>query len=137
MDARVLMTVEEYLHTQFDGPDREYVDGGVVERNLGERPHAIVQAELIYILRSLGKSLGLRVLTEIRIPVSATRFRVADVAVWRSGPIGQRIPTSLPSSSSRFCRRRIGSSDCSRRFGSTWPTASSGCGSSIQTSAAR
>lgn len=87
------MTVEEYLHTQFDGPDREYVDGGVVERNMGERPHAILQAELIYLLRSLGKSLGLRVLT--------------------------------------------GSSDCSRRFGSTWATASSGCGSSIQTSAAR
>ncbi len=90
------MTVEEYLHTQFDGPDREYVDGGVVERNMGELPHAILQAEMIYILRSLGKSLGLRVLTEIRIPVSATRFRVADVAVWRSGPIGQRIPTVPP-----------------------------------------
>ena len=90
------MTVEEYLHTQFDGSDREYVDGAVVERNMGELPHAILQAELVYILRSLGKSLSLRVLTEIRIPVSPTSFRVADVAVWRSGPIGQRIPTVPP-----------------------------------------
>ncbi|MBI3402049.1 MAG: Uma2 family endonuclease [Acidobacteria bacterium] len=38
---------------------------------------------------------GLR-LPEIRIQVSPTRFRVADVAVWRSGPIGQRIPTVPP-----------------------------------------
>jgi Uma2 family endonuclease len=28
--------------------------------------------------------------------VSATRFRVADIAVWRAGPIGQRIPTVPP-----------------------------------------
>ncbi len=36
MDARVLMTVAQYLHTQFDGPDREYVDGQVVERNMSD-----------------------------------------------------------------------------------------------------
>jgi len=92
-DARVLMTVEEYLHTPFDGPDREYLDGEVVERNMGELPHARLQTELIYRLRSLATNLRLQVLSEIRIQVSPTRFRVADVAVWRSGPIGQRIPT--------------------------------------------
>lgn len=52
---------EEYLHTQFDGPDREYVDGGVVERNTGELPHAILQADLIYILlRGTVEVAGLR-----------------------------------------------------------------------------
>ena len=102
MDARVLITVAEYLHTSFDGPDREYVDGEVVERNMGELPHARLQAELFYRLRNLANSLGLQVLPEIRIQVSPTRFR-----------------------------------GCSRRFGSTWPTASNGCGSSIRTSAAR
>ena len=90
------MSVDEYLHTQFDGPDRDYVDGEVVERNLGELPHARLQAELLYRLRSLANSLGLQVLPEIRIPVSPTRFRVADVAVWRPGPIGERIPTIPP-----------------------------------------
>ena len=29
------MSVEEYLHTSFDGADREYLDGEVVERNMG------------------------------------------------------------------------------------------------------
>ena len=96
MDARVLMTVEEYRHTPFDGPDREYVDGEAIERNIGELPHARIQGELFYRLRSLATSLGLHVLPEIRVQVAATRFRVADVAVWRAGPIGQRLPTVPP-----------------------------------------
>ena len=90
------MTVEDYLHTQFEGPDRDFVDGQVVERNLGELPHARLQAELLYRLRSLGDGLGLQVLPEIRVQVSPTRFRVADLAVWRPGPIGDRIPTIPP-----------------------------------------
>ena len=96
MDARVLMTVYEYLRTPFDDADRDYVDGEVVERNMGELPHATLQAELARTLANLGPSLGIRVLTEIRIQVTATRFRVADIAVWRAGPIGQRIPTVAP-----------------------------------------
>ena len=40
MDAPVLLTPEEYLRAQFDGPDRDYVDGEVIERNIGELPHA-------------------------------------------------------------------------------------------------
>lgn len=90
------MTVEEYLHTPSDGPDRDYVDGEVVERNIGELPHAILQMELAHMLRNLAKALGIRVLTEIRIQISATRFRVADIGVWHAGPIGRRIPTVSP-----------------------------------------
>lgn len=90
------MTVEEYLHTPFDGADRDYVDGEVIERNMGELPHALVQGEVLYRLRGLATSIGLQVLPEIRIQVAPTRFRVADVAAWRSGPIGKRIPTAPP-----------------------------------------
>lgn len=96
MDARILMTMEEYLQTSFDGADRDYVDGEVTERNMGELSHARLQAELLYMLRNLATTLGLQVLPEIRIQTAATRFRVADIAVWRAGPIGQRIPTVPP-----------------------------------------
>jgi Uma2 family endonuclease len=96
MGTRLLMTVEEYLHTPFDGPDRDYVDGEVVERNMGELPHARLQMRLGYLLSALADRLRLQVLPEIRIQVSPTRFRVADLAVWRAGPIGQRIPTVPP-----------------------------------------
>jgi len=90
------MTIEEYRHASFDGPDRDYVDGEAIERNMGELPHALLQGELIRRLSSLATNLGLQVLPEIRIQVAATRFRVADVAVWRAGPIGRRIPTVPP-----------------------------------------
>ena len=96
MKTPALMSVDEYLHTQFEGSDREYLDGEVVERNMGELPHAILQAELVYRLRALTEALRPAVVTEIRIQVSPTRFRVADVAVWRSGNIGRRIPTVPP-----------------------------------------
>ncbi len=89
------MTLDEYLHTPFDGPDRDYVDGEVVERNMGELPHAILQAELLRMLGNL-TTLGIRALPEIRIQTSATRFRVADIGVWHAGPIGRRIPTVPP-----------------------------------------
>lgn len=90
------MTMEEYLHTSFDGADCDYVDGEVIERNMGELPHARLQAELLSMLRSLARSLGLQVLPEIRIQTTPTRFRVADIAVWRAGDIGRRIPTVPP-----------------------------------------
>jgi Uma2 family endonuclease len=96
MDTKILMTVEEYLRSPFDGPDRDYVDGEVIERNMGELPHSRVQTELILKLSGLARTLGLQVFAELRVQVSATRFRVADIAVWRSGPIGQRIPTVPP-----------------------------------------
>ena len=37
-----LISVDEYLRTS-DRPDCEYLEGQVLERNLGERPHARLQ----------------------------------------------------------------------------------------------
>ena len=96
MSAKVLMGVDEYLKTSFDGPDCEYLDGEVVERNMGEWPHARAQGNLHYLLRVLEPRLGILVVPEIRIQINRTRYRVADVAVWREGNIGGRIPTVPP-----------------------------------------
>jgi hypothetical protein len=43
MSTKVLMSVDEYLRTSFDGPDCEYLDGEIVERSVPEVPHADVQ----------------------------------------------------------------------------------------------
>ena len=96
MSAKVLMDVEEYLATSFEGSDCEYLDGEVVERNMGELPHADVQTTLAVLLRKLRASLGIRVVTEIRIQIHSRRYRVADIAVWRDDNIGTRIPTVPP-----------------------------------------
>ena len=51
---------------------------------------------LLVLLSELGSSAGLQVVPEIQLQISPTRYRVADIAVWRSGPIGTRIPTVSP-----------------------------------------
>ena len=137
LDPRVLMTVEEYFRTPFDGPDRDYVDGEVVERNIGVLPHAILQTDLARMLGNLAQTLGIGFSRK-----SGFKWP-RPVSVSPISPCGGRVPSAsefprfLRSSSSRFCRRRIGSFDCSRRFKSTWCTAPSGCGSSTLMSAAR
>jgi Uma2 family endonuclease len=94
MAVKTLMSVEEYLRTSFDGSDCEYLDGEIVERNMGEFPHARLQAFLCHLLLLRGS--GLQVVTEIRTQISPTRFRIPDIAVWRPGYIGTRIPTVPP-----------------------------------------
>jgi Uma2 family endonuclease len=96
MSTKVLMDVGEYLHTSFDGPDCEYLDGEVVERNTGELPHGEAQGNIYFLLRLMADRLGIRIVPEIRIRISETRYRVADVAVWRDGNIGDRIPIVPP-----------------------------------------
>jgi len=96
MSTKVQMDVEEYLRTSFDGSDCEYLDGEIVERNMGEIPHAYLQAKLSRLLWQLYSHLGIFVLTEIRIQITSRRYRVADVAVWRDPNIGTGIPTVTP-----------------------------------------
>jgi Uma2 family endonuclease len=90
------MTAEEYLRTGFEDGDREFVDGEVVERNIGESPHSTAQMEAMCALANHRPESGIQVLPTIRIQTSPTRVRVADIAVWRPGDIGTRIPTVPP-----------------------------------------
>ena len=96
MSTKVLIDAREYLKTSFDGPDCEYLDGEIVERNMGEIPHSDVQMNLSYLLRQLRSRLGIRVNPEIRIQISPQRYRVADIAVWRNDDIGDAIPKIPP-----------------------------------------
>ncbi len=96
MPAKVSMDVDEYLHTGFDGPDCEYLDGEVVERNTGEKPHGRVQTRFGFLLMQLEERLGIEAVTEIRVQINPRRYRVADVAVWRKGESGGRIPQAPP-----------------------------------------
>jgi Uma2 family endonuclease len=80
MGTATLVPVEEYLNTSYD-PDREYVDGEVVERNLGEKTHSTIQGNLILYLGARRKKWGIRAYPEQRVQVSRTRFRIPDVTV--------------------------------------------------------
>jgi len=80
MASATLVSVAEYLSTTYD-PDCEYLDGVIVERNLGERDHSTLQTEVAVILSHLRKALGINVYVEQRVQVTPTRFRVPDICV--------------------------------------------------------
>ena len=72
------VSVQEYLHTPYQ-PDCDYVDGVVVERNLGEYDHAKLQTAVVAWFFARRRELGIHVLAELRVQVSPTRFRVPDL----------------------------------------------------------
>ena len=95
MGTATLVPVEEYLSTSYR-PDREYIDGVILERNLGESDHSNVQMALSSYLYTRRKELGIRVLPEQRVQVKASRFRVPDICViLGQGPVDPII-TSPP-----------------------------------------
>jgi Uma2 family endonuclease len=83
MGAATLVSVEDYLSTSYS-PDREYLDGRIVERNLGELTHNRIQRRLIVYFDLRSKELGIEVIPEQRVQVSPTRFRVPDVTLVKS-----------------------------------------------------
>jgi Uma2 family endonuclease len=80
MPARTQVSVEEYLRTSYD-PDCDYVDGEIVERNLGELDHSDLQSEIIAYFRARKQRLQVYAFAEQRVQISRTRFRVPDVCV--------------------------------------------------------
>jgi Uma2 family endonuclease len=80
MAVAALIPVEEYLRTSYR-PDCDYVDGEVVGRNLGELKHSRAQRNTMYYLRDHYPQLSKRLFAELRVQVSATRFRVPDICV--------------------------------------------------------
>jgi Uma2 family endonuclease len=86
MASRTLISVEEYLRTSYR-PDCDYVDGEVLERNMGEKKsHAKLQKAILLFLSAREKELGIWVIQEQRVQVSARRFRIPDVCVTLGEP---------------------------------------------------
>jgi Uma2 family endonuclease len=95
MGTKTLMSVDEYLHTTFDGADREYLDGEVVERNMGNKSHGRVQLRLGALLQALEQRTGVYVVVEVRQKVSPTRYRIPDIAVFEREP-AEEVPSTPP-----------------------------------------
>jgi Uma2 family endonuclease len=84
MKATMLVPVEEYLRTTYR-PDCDYVDGEVLERNLGEHDHSDLQSEFVHYFRSRRKQWKLHAVVEQRVQVAPTRYRIPDVCVVPAG----------------------------------------------------
>ena len=75
-----VVTLEEYLHSAYH-PDCDYADGVVEERNMGEIGHSLVHAEVTIWFGAHRREWKIRVMTELRTRVGATRVRLPDVTV--------------------------------------------------------
>jgi len=95
MPSRTLVSVDEYLHTSYD-PDCDYVDGEIVERNVGELDHSDLQAEIITYFRARLRNRGVFAYPEQRVQVSPTRFRVPDVCIVYGSKPTEQIFTKPP-----------------------------------------
>ena len=85
MSVTTLISVEEYLRTSYQDGDREYIDGRVVERNLGTTDHAHCQSRMLFFL--LGNYPKRWSSVEVRVQVKPTRFRIPDVTcIWGPKP---------------------------------------------------
>jgi Uma2 family endonuclease len=80
-----VVTLGEYLATSYR-PDCEYLDGELLERNVGEWDHSRLQTLLSRYLSNREKQWGILVVIEQRVQVKATRFRVPDISVLAGAP---------------------------------------------------
>jgi len=90
-----LISVHEYLATAYR-PDCDYVDGAVVERNVGEKDHGKLQRSLLIYFHERRTTWGINVFPEQRVQVSAARFRIPDICVVLGSEPEEQIFTRPP-----------------------------------------
>lgn len=95
MRPRTLVSAEEYLSNSYD-PDCDYVDGEIVERNVGETDHSDCQGRIYAYLLNRSRQLHIYPLVEQRVQVSPARFRVPDVCVVAGARPTEQILTRPP-----------------------------------------
>ena len=95
MSAATAVSLYEYLNTSYR-PDCDFLDGELLERNVGEWDHSRLQMLLSQYLFSREKQLGIVVVPEQRVQVTARRFRVPDITVIVGDPPTGGIITNPP-----------------------------------------
>jgi len=95
MGVETLISLEEYLHASYS-PDREYCDGVLVERNVGDSPQALLQAALAAYLHRRRKQWNISVYTELRIRTREKRYRIPDVCAYVLPAPEERFPSQMP-----------------------------------------
>jgi Uma2 family endonuclease len=91
------VSADEYLRMSFDGVDREYVHGEIVERPMPISQHGEIQALVCFFLVALAKRLRFRVTSETRHAlIQRELYRIPDVALYASDAPLPLIPCTPP-----------------------------------------
>jgi hypothetical protein len=93
-----VISLDDYLSTIYDA-DCEYVDGELIERNLGESDHSALQGIIHALLYNRRSEWGIHVFPELRVQTFASRHKRPEA----------EFSASPRSSASRFCLRKTGS----------------------------
>ena len=99
MGVGTLIPVDEYLRTSYR-PDCDFIDGEVLERNVGKRRHGYAQAEIAAWFSHRRQTLHLQPITELRMRVGPNRIRIPDVLLTRSGQRNTKL-APMPASPTR------------------------------------
>jgi Uma2 family endonuclease len=95
MSVETLISVEEYLKTSYS-PDREYRDGVLTERNVGDNAHSLLQIQLAMYCGKRRKQWQIRPYTELRIRVRADWYPIPDVCIYPLPAPKERFPSTMP-----------------------------------------
>ena len=95
MSTAALVSVDEYLATSYR-PDCDFVDGELIERNMGTKDHSKLQGEVFAWFRDRRRELPLAAFVEQRIRVAPRRYRVPDVCVFPLPEPDEQIFTHAP-----------------------------------------
>ena len=95
MATGTLISVEEYLATTWR-PDRDYVEGELVERNMGELSHGRLQMLIGAWLHRHEARWRINGVTEVRLQINSQRFRIPDVTVLSSEAPQEEIVRTPP-----------------------------------------
>jgi Uma2 family endonuclease len=95
MRSSVLVPEQEYLHSVYE-PDCEFVDGHLLERNVGEREHSILQRELILFFGSGRRRWNVQCFPEQCVRLAARRYRIPDVCVYREPAPREKVFSTPP-----------------------------------------
>ena len=75
-----LVSEQEYLHTTYR-PDCDYVDGFILERNVGTPPHSRLQMLIAAYLFQREQAWQIQILTECRLKIRDRKYRIPDIMV--------------------------------------------------------
>jgi len=89
------VSVEEYLRTNYD-PDRDYVDGVLEERNLGQRDHSRLQILLGIWFWQFCQVHQMRAYSEQRLKIGPAEYRIPDVCVMKGSYPAEQIFSEPP-----------------------------------------
>jgi Uma2 family endonuclease len=95
VSTATLVSMQEYLATSYH-PDCDYVDGLLIDRNVGQKSHSKLQGEILAWFRDRRRALLVEAFPEQRVRVSSSRCRIPDVCVLQLPEPDEEVFTTPP-----------------------------------------